>query len=274
MIRRLCVTAMAALLLFTLFSVTAAGSEEPDPATPTDLDCAHEHTKKTIYFYDSPAYTPISAASHRVSGPAEVEIVCLDCGEVLSDETDPDAEEIRPHSMKSGVCALCGYRDHNHATLTVPEDLPGEKTLFAQEDEGTDGLLALALSDEDFIALQNANISTALIRGETGTAVIALDVRQTLVQMKTTESALSAEMAEREDGSLYASVYLMAASEEPRLPEEGSAAIRFYQDTEADVRVALAPADTDDLLEIESTWNEHGYWTVPYTEEGTYFLLH
>ena len=29
----------------------------------------------------------------------------------------------------------------------------------------------------------------------------------------------------------------------------------------------------DTLIEAEGVWNEKGYWSVPYVEEGTYFLL-
>ena len=38
-------------------------------------------------------------------------------------------------------------------------------------------------------------------------------------------------------------------------------------------RASVAPADRDALIEAESVWNERGYWSVPYLEEGTYFLL-
>ena len=101
---------VSAILMLLLFISAAAAAEAPTPATPTDLACLHEHTKTTVYFFDSPSYTPVNADSHRVYGPATVETVCLDCGEVLSSETVDSAEEIRSHSFKKGVCALCGYR--------------------------------------------------------------------------------------------------------------------------------------------------------------------
>ena len=40
------------------------------------------------------------------------------------------------------------------------------------------------------------------------------------------------------------------------------------------VRVSMAPTDTDQLVETQSEWNDKGYyWAVPYVAEGTYFLL-
>ena len=106
MIRKSFVSAMAALLLLVLLPFPGTAEADKAPATPTDLACLHEHVKTTIYFFDSPAYTLISAASHRVSGQATIETACLDCGEVLSSEWTSSAEEIRPHRMKKGVCAL------------------------------------------------------------------------------------------------------------------------------------------------------------------------
>ena len=40
-----------------------------------------------------------------------------------------------------------------------------------------------------------------------------------------------------------------------------------------EIRVSFAPAYSDTLVETKGIWNERGYWSVPYTAEGTYFLL-
>ena len=79
MMKRMIAFAMITLML-AAFS-DAAGAEGMVPATPTDLSCLHEHTRTTIYFFDSPVYTPIGAETHRVTGPAAVDTVCEDCGE-------------------------------------------------------------------------------------------------------------------------------------------------------------------------------------------------
>ena len=164
----------SAILMLLLFIAAAAAAEAPTPATPTDLACLHEHTKTTIYFFDSPSYTPVNADSHKVYGPATVETVCLDCGEVLSSETVDSAEEIRSHSFKKGVCALCGYRLKKKTQEEKPTDAPGEYTVIAPEDGETAGLLTLTLTTEDLFELESANVSVVLVRGETGDAAIAL----------------------------------------------------------------------------------------------------
>lgn len=270
MIRKYGAIALTLLLLLPLLFAAAAGE---DPATPTDLECAHEHTKVTIYFYDGPVYTPISSASHRVSGPAVVETSCLDCGAVLDSRETENAEEIRPHSMKNGVCALCGYRSRTSASAAVPQDIPGEKTLFAQKDPDNERLLTLTLSADDFIALQNVNIVTALIRSETGDTAVALNVDETLACLRDTENKLYTEMAEQEDGSLFAGLFLTPGPGEPVAPDDIDISLRFYEKTHTAVRIALSPAGSEDLLETDSVWDEHGFWVVPYIGEGTYLLL-
>ena len=121
-------------LLMPCAAEEAAGTEAEElllPATPTDLDCAHENTVMTVYFFDSPAYEPVSPVSHRVSGPAVIETTCADCGAILSDETVNEAEEIRPHSMIRGVCPLCGYRENVHTDRKAPAEGGGP------QEEGT-----------------------------------------------------------------------------------------------------------------------------------------
>ena len=261
---------IGALLLALALLPVLAFAEEPLPATPTDLACSHAHTQTVIYFFDSPSYTSVGAASHRVYGPGTVVTACRDCGEVLSAETVDNAEELRPHSIKKGVCALCGYRQKTQAAQTY-RDNPGERTLIAQED--TDGLFVLTLTRQDLAALSNARVETALVRAEKGTAVVALDVEEIRAEVSREEASLSLEMAEREDGSFFAALHLVSGSREPVEPEGEGVTLRFYPGKKAKLRFALAPADRDALTELESVWHEDGYWSVPYITEGTYFLL-
>ena len=262
--------AMGMLLLLSLFS-GAAGAEGPVPATPSDLTCLHEHTKTTIYFYDSPAYTPVNAVSHLVSGPAAILTTCLDCGATVSTENVNNAEETRPHSIKKGVCVLCGYRMKNRPEER-PADEPGEMTIIAPEDERT-GLLTLTLTSTDLYALKNAGIMTALVRGATGDAAVALGVAEMLGQTEQTGTDLYLQLAEREDGSFFTALRLVNGDGEQTAPADEGIRLRFYRQNLSNVRVQLAPADEDTLIEAESEWNEKGYWTVQYVEEGTYFLL-
>ena len=277
MTRRSFVFAMLMLLLTAvLCAATAEEKISTAVSTPTDLSCLHEHLRTTTYFFDGPAYTSVSSASHRVSGPATIEVVCLDCGEVISSETVGMAEEIRPHSMKKGVCVLCGFRSKARAAelQRQPEDLPGERTIYAQADEQSDGLLTLTLSGADLTALERANVTTALIRGETGIAAIALKVPEIRAQTEKTGANLYIELEERDDGSFFVGLFLVGEPGEKSEPEDQGISLRFYQETRADVRISLVPADDEELVETEGVvWDEHGYWSVPYLEEGTYFLL-
>jgi hypothetical protein len=273
MIRKTAALAALLLLLSGLLS-GAAGAEEMSVATPTDLDCLHEQTKTTIYFFDSPAYTPIDAETHRVYGPAAVETVCLDCGEVLSTETVDNAEEVRSHIMRKDKCALCGYRGKAKAADKKPAaDASGERTVVAAADGGAEGLLSLTMTNRDLYELEKENISILLVRGSAGKAALAMNVASVLGETERTGADLQVKIAEREDGSFYAALYLVSSSGERVGPVTAGVTVRFYRTSRSNVRASLAPADRDTLVEAESVWNERGYWSVPYLEEGTYFLL-
>ena len=265
--------AFALLMLMFCALYCIAEAEEMNVATQTDLSCLHENTKEIIFFFDSPAYTSVSATSHKVYGPATVQVVCLDCGEILSEETVDYAEELRPHSMKKGQCALCGYREKNQMSQEERKDDPGERTLFAQEDSEIEGLLFLTLSREDLAALNNSNVTTALIRGNSGNVAIALEVKKVLTQTWEAEADLYLELAEREDGSFFAAVNLVSRSGEEIDPDGEGINLRFYREAYADVRVSLAPVSNGTIVETKGVWDEHGYWSVQYQEEGTYFIL-
>ena len=275
MIRKIPAIAVLLLLLSSLLP-GAAGAEGPSPATPTDLECAHERTKTIIYFFDSPAYTALGPESHRVSGPAEVEVVCAECGEVLSSGEAGSAEEIRPHRMKNGACVLCGYKDKADQAgkaKETPAAAPGERVILAAEDPEAKGLLTLTLTNEDLYALSGEGVSVVLVRGGAGGAAVALNIAEVLKQTEPLGAEIRIELAEREDGSLFAGVTLAEESGNLSQPESEGIILRFYRQSKADVRISLAPAGEDTLIETEGVWNERGYWSVPYLREGTYFLL-
>lgn len=260
------------LLLSGLLSGTA-GAEDPSVATPTDLDCLHEHTRTTIYFFDSPAYTPIDSETHKVVGPAIVETVCEDCGEVLSSESADSAEEICSHIIRNDRCLLCGYRGKAKETNQESADAPGERTVTAEGDGGADGLMGLTLTNRDLYELEKENVTILLVRGNTGEAAVALNVAAVLGETERTGADLQLKLAEREDGGFYVSLYLVSGSGGRIGPLEAGVTVRFYRSGKSNVRASVAPADRDALVEAESVWNERGYWSVPYLGEGTYFLL-
>lgn len=272
-------TAVLALLL--MLSLTAfcfaeeaegtEGAEALQPATPTDLSCLHEHTVITIYFFDSPAYTAISSLSHQVSGPAVLETSCEDCGAILSDEMVDNAEEIRPHSFKKGVCALCGYQQESLSSPAA-QDAAGERSLMAQADGN--GVLFLTLTEQDLDALEMAMVDTLLIRGNLGKAAIALDVPHFREEMELEQASLSVEMAEQEDGSLYAGLTLNTAPGKTRTLESAQGVtLRFYQQQEPQLRVIFTGKDAG-ILDTEAAWQQAGYWMAPYISEGAYLLTY
>jgi hypothetical protein len=273
---------VVALLLLTLAVFTGLSAAEETPATPTDLAeetepvqetepvCLHENVSTVIYFFDSPSYTSLSAASHKVSGPGVIAVQCKDCGATLREETVDNAEEIRPHSMKKGVCALCGYRAQTE-TKADKRDAPGERTLLAQP-EGN-GLCFLTLTEQDLVALENAKVKTLLVRGEHGNAVVAVDVKEIRQETGREAASFSIEMGEKEDGSLFAGLSLSnAPGRKDELDIEG-VTLRFYGDKDEAVKIALDPTDGDKLTETDGVWDDKGFWFVPYVSEGNYVVI-
>lgn len=288
----------AAVLLLLVSALAGLSLAEETPATPTDLAegipepeppqtpgeeaepvaetavpeplCAHENVNKIIYFFDSPSYTALSAATHKVSGPGVVAEVCKDCGAVLNEETVDYVEEVRPHSMKKGVCPLCGYRQET-ATVVDSRDAPGERTLVAQPDGS--GLLFLTLTEQDLAALENAKVKVILVRGEHGKAVVAVDVKEIRQEAGREAASFSIELSEQEDGSLFAGLSLSnAPGRRDELDIEG-VTLRFYEGKAPALKIALDPTDGDPLTETDGVWNEAGYWTVPYVSEGYYLVV-
>ena len=128
------------------------------------------------------------------------------------------------------------------------------------------------LSPADLTELENEQVQVVIVRPENGDAAIALPVQEVLTQTEKTGTDLYLQMAEREDGSFFAGLYLVSGSEWTE-PEDDGITLRFYQKTKVNVRVSMAPADTDQLVETQGEWNDKGYyWAVPYVAEGTYFL--
>lgn len=274
MIRKLL---MAAAVLLALLVLAGPGAAEQMPATPTDLtpkapepDCPHENVTSVIYFFDSPSYTSLSAATHKVSGPAVVAKICADCGAELEEETVDSIEEIRPHSMKKGVCALCGYRQES-AAVPDKRDAPGERTLAAQPDGS--GLLFLTLTEQDLAALENAKVKTLLVRGEHGKAEVAVDVKEIRQETQLEIASFSIEIAEQEDGGLFAGLSLSNAPGRKDELDIDGVTLRFYEEKGPALEILLDPTDGDGVMQTEGVWSENGYWIVPYICEGYYLVI-
>ena len=248
--------AMLMLLLTMLSGIAAA--EETDPATPTDLTCPHENTKVIIYFYDSPAYSATGSRTHRVYGPASIVTVCQDCGQEIARE-EGEAEEYRPHTMKKGVCVLCGYHEQASEPTAAPEDIPGERTLYAGQASDED-MLSLTLTYDDLSALNSAKVNTVLVKGKKGSAAIALNVADMMTQTRKTGGSLYLMLAEQEDKSLFAGLYLVIDSDTREEPDGEGISLRFYQENRADVQVSLVLADSDEPVGMRTATGLFSTW--------------
>lgn len=143
----------------------------------------------------------------------------------------------------------------------------------AREDDDAKGILTLTMTNADLYKLTGENVYTILVQGKTGNVAVALSVTEMLGQTENTGADLKLEMAEQEDDSIFASLYLLSDSGNRSQPSNEGITLRFYRETKSNIRVSLAPAGEDSLIETEAVWNEKGYWSVPYLQEGTYFLL-
>ena len=94
-----------------------------------------------------------------------------------------------------------------------------------------------------------------------------------LNQSREAGADLYLELAERDDGSFFAGVILVSGSGEEIDPSSDGINLRFYREAYSDLQVSLAPVSTGAIVETKGVWDEHGYWSVQYQEEGTYFIL-
>ena len=243
--------------------------DEPVPATPADLPCPHEHTETIIYFYDSPAYTAVNEETHKVSGPAYEETRCLDCGAILAGGDVAYAEEIRPHSFKNSVCALCGYHLRVKETEAPTPAAIAEETLEASQDGM--GVTTLTLTDADLRSLMDSGVSTVLIKEKQGHAAVALSVPKMQAQTQGTGMDLRLDLVEWDDGGVFAGLSLAQNGKKQRTPDRAGITLRFYQAKNPPLTFSLSRSDSDTLVEADGTWNDRGYWAVPWQAEGTYF---
>jgi hypothetical protein len=239
------------LLLVLLLLLTAAAAAEglanPDLATPTDLECAHENTKEYV-FYENPEYIRIDSQIHKVVGfDAVVRTVCLDCGEILSEETRDQVEEFRNHVFRNGKCAMCGCQQPVVFLVYTQEDI--EKQMEKQEE-------------------------TLLLRPEGSNMAVAIPTAALLdILEKNPGKSFRAELQPHSDGSFYAVLVLIDGSTEPRPFRLEGAEIRCY--TRNDIpTIAYTPKEgTTRESETEFVDNKtpsQRYWAIPFIGNGTY----
>ena len=276
------VPALALLLLPVGTMLAEAETPAPDPATQTDL-CAHEHTISIIYFDDAPQYTAISATHHRVQGPGVVEVICEDCGKLLSAEYLNNAEELHTHTIRNGRCALCGYRLPVAGDETIQEEeVFGEMVLGALRDQEKSDIWRLSVSADDLDAMLRLGVETALIRGENMETAFAFSVTPLANLLKTRKEPLEVTMEARDDGSFFISAGFVAEADSQGEPSQADVPaseicfLRFYRSENPSITL-LWTSPENDLRELALTWTPPtqeiaGYWSIPWPGTGNYML--
>ena len=238
---------MVLLLLLTAAAAAESMSGNPDLATPTDLDCAHENTKEYV-FYENPEYIRLDNQSHKVVGyDAVVRTACLDCGEILSEETRDKVEEIRNHVFRNGVCAMCGAQQPIIFLIYTQEDI--EKQIEKQEE-------------------------TLLLRPEGSNTAVAVPMAALRDVLENNPGkAFRAELQAHTDGSFYAVLSLIGDNNEATPFRMEGAEVRFYSRMEIP-SVTYTPEEgkpTESETEfVDSKTPSQRYWKVPFIGNGTY----
>ena len=239
------------LLLVLLLLLTAAAAAEgpanPDLATPTDLVCAHENTKEYV-FYENPEYIRIDYQIHKVVGyDAVVRTVCLDCGEILSEETRDQVEEFRNHVFRNGTCAMCGAQQPIVFLIYTQEDI--EEQMEKQED-------------------------TLLLRPEGSNMAVAIPTAALLdILEKNPGKSFRAELQPRSDGSFYAVLVLIDGNTDPKPFQPEGAEVRYYTRNDTPT-IAYTPkegtARESETEFVDSKTPSQRYWAIPFIGNGTY----
>ncbi len=267
MLKRIfCVLAAMLLVCLVLPAFAEETGEETEEnlplASPTDL-CLHEHTE-AVYYFDSPVYTPVDAWTHRVSGRAMVELVCTDCGTVLSATVEDDAEEIKNHVFRRGQCVLCGLEG---------EPSPGiqEVVVVLEADEENENQFLGVFTVRE---LENAGDILVLRAGELEPAV-TLQPRKLAEQMQNGD-LFSAEMLITGEHAVDVFVHVTPENGEPYAPDGELLSLRFYGErTEDAITVRWTdPEDETNTEEQEAAWVDGGnggyYMAFPFLGDGTY----
>ena len=100
------------------------GGEGEDPETCT-------HTNKVDWLYsdqDSFQADSLGTGFHRIKGRERHQVVCLDCGKILSETDWVEVTRTEPHFIAGGVCDACGYKNE----CTHSEDSLAHRTVLLE----------------------------------------------------------------------------------------------------------------------------------------------
>ena len=96
------------LLVFCMLLPVLAHAEEP--ATPTDLECAHANVTTEEEVTGDPEYESVDETQHKAITRVWVYDLCEDCGEQLNGHEE-ERSEVGSHNYDvNGICSDCGYQ--------------------------------------------------------------------------------------------------------------------------------------------------------------------
>ena len=265
---------LAALLAgFAGYALAEDGWETADEPLPGDVPaaaCAHEHTE-TLYYFDYPVYTAVDGESHAVSGEAAVNVVCQDCGAVLSSTVEENAVEIRPHAFRNGRCALCGYESApQQNSAPAPAE---EEDMVPSDSPDAPGENFVTLTGRD---LEQAGNPLVLRTGDRGAALV-VQTQQLREEMERTGGFMIAEIVKQDDRRISTFIRLYDDGGAETVPGGQVVSIRVYHGNGGSpVRVSYTGPDGT-TSSGEAGWVEgdggESYWSVPWLGNGIYELI-
>ena len=236
------------------------GEEEP----AAEAVCTHEHTE-TVYYFDTPEYRPLNDESHLVAGQAVAEVTCLDCGALLSQDWVDDAEEIRPHVFRNGLCVLCGREAA--ADEAAPEQTESVIHLTAGEEPEQ---YSCTLTGDD---LADAG-DTLVLRAEGREAAIAVQTQRLREEIDRAGGKFTARMWKPGERDVSTVLCLYDAYGEEVVPVAQGFTLRIYTENRGEPLTVsytnLSGATSSEEARWVNNSGDEGYWSVTWLGDGVY----
>ena len=241
--------------------------EETLPAEeeiPAETGCAHEHTE-TVYYFDAPEYRPLNDETHLVTGQAVEEVTCLDCGATLSLTTVNDADEIRPHVFRNGMCVLCGREAVAEETAPAASESVIRLTAGEEPNQYSCTLTGADLTDKG---------DTLVLRPEGREAAIAVQTERLRAEIERAGGRFTATIWKPGDQDVSTTLCLYDADGEEVIPVAQGFTLRIYTDNPGTpLTVSYTNLHGATSFE-EARWvknnGDEGYWIVTWLGDGIY----
>ncbi len=280
--------------LLALYAAAAAAeeadadwTEEPfAEAASAEEACAHTHTRRVCYF-DAPEYFPLDDESHMVAGAAIVEIYCEDCGALVDIVQESNAQEIRSHVFRNGVCALCGFEASLLEGEKAEAGTAPETAAYEQVYEDAEAWTPAPVPESvlSLPAGENPDQYTCTLTGmdleEAGDTLVLLpDGRNTAVVVKTEDlrreidgtGTFIAQIGKPGERFISTSIRVYDAFGAETSPDGQDISLRIYAENNGfPITVAFTDAYGNTRL-TEARWAEEGYWVVNWCGDGLYSI--